>query len=121
MTAFDVLHDSDFVRGSRRAFGENAPHKEWHHVVVHLGRFRLILNFSLNDCTGDPVRRVIALLRDEKWARLVEAFDMSDCEIRSGRVAACYGPCEFTLIDGAYELNIRLPAIGLPAPPPPAP
>ena len=43
----DVLHRTDFVRGSRRLLGERGPYKEWHHFVVHNQGFRLIVNFSL--------------------------------------------------------------------------
>jgi hypothetical protein len=113
MTAFDVLHDSDFFRGSRRTFGESRPHKEWHHFVVHEGAFRLIVNFSLLDTGDDITHRVIALVRNDEWTGAVEAYDTAECVTRSGRVAARYGPCEFALVDGGYELTVRLAAIGL--------
>jgi hypothetical protein len=113
VTAFDVLHDSDFFRGSRRAFGEDQPHKEWHHFVVHDGHFRLIVNFSLIERADDTAHRVIALVRHNEWIGTVESFDARECVTRSGRVAARYGSCEFALVEGAYELTVRLPTIGM--------
>jgi hypothetical protein len=113
VTAASVLHDSDFFRGSRRTFGETQPHKEWHHFVVHAGGFRLIVNFSLDDRSDDSAYRVIALVRNEEWTGAVEEFASADCEVRSGRVAARFGSCEFALADGAYELSVWLPAIRL--------
>jgi hypothetical protein len=113
VTAFDALHDSDFLRGSRRTFGEHRPHKEWHHFVVHDGRFRLIVNFNLVDSGDDTTHRVIALVRHDEWSGAVETFDSAVCDTRSGRVAARFGTCEFALAEGAYDLSIRLDAIDL--------
>jgi hypothetical protein len=113
VSAIDLLEDSDFFRLSRRAFGDDLPHKEWHHFVVHDRRLRLIVNFSHIDQSDDAVHRVIALVRTDEWTGAVETYDTIDCEMRSGSVAARYGPCEFALVDGAYELAITLPAIRL--------
>jgi hypothetical protein len=113
VTAFDLLHDSDFFRLSRRAFGEQVPHKEWYHFVVHDGTFRLIINFSVIDREDSTAYRVIALVRTNEWSGSVATFDAVECETRSGRVAARYGQCEFALVDGAYELSVALPAIRL--------
>jgi hypothetical protein len=113
VTTFDVLYNSDFLRGSRRLLGENQPHKEWHHFVVHDGRFRLIVNFSIADGTDDTTHRVISLVREDEWTGAVETFEPAGCATRSGRVAARFGTCEFALRDGAYELTIRLATIGL--------
>src|SRR5690348_2997151 len=104
MNTSDVLLDSDFFRGSQRAFGDSRPYKEWHHFVVHDGRFRLIVNFSCNDHDGRTVHRVIGLVRHETWCATVDEFDAADCDVRAGRVAARFGPCEFALVEGAYEL-----------------
>ena len=113
----DVLHRTDFLRGSRRILGDTGPYKEWHHFVVHSERFRLIINFSLTDPTNapdtEPVPRVIALVRHDDYVGTVEAFDPSECELRTGRVAARLGPCALALVEGAYELTVDLPAIRL--------
>jgi hypothetical protein len=113
MTTVDALHDSDFFRGSRRTFGDSEPHKEWHHFVVHTGRFRMIVNFSAVDVDDDTTYRVIALVRADEWQGTVASFDSATCTVRSGRVAAHFGSCEFALEDGVYELALQLPAIGL--------
>jgi hypothetical protein len=113
MTAFDVLGASDFIRGSRRAFGEEQPHKEWHHFVVHDGVIRLIVNFSLMEQGDDSAHRVIALVRGDTWSGTVATFDSTECEMSTGRVAARLGPCRFALVDGAYELTVHLPEIQL--------
>ena len=112
-----VLHRTDFLRGSRHSLGERGPYKEWHHFVVHNQGFRLIVNFSLTDRTGPDdtrtVPRVIALVRRGDYSGTIETFDPQDCELRTGRVAARFGPCALTLVDGAYELTVVLPTIGL--------
>jgi hypothetical protein len=113
MTTVDALHDSDFFRRSRRTFGDSEPHKEWHHFVIHAGRFRMIINFSTVDGDDDTTYRVIALIRAETWHGTVASFDRATCTVRSGRVAAQFGSCEFALEDGVYELTVLLPDIGL--------
>ncbi|HYL52926.1 MAG TPA: hypothetical protein VEZ15_13210 [Acidimicrobiia bacterium] len=113
MTGSDVLNDSDFMRGSRRAFGEAVPHNEWYHFVVHDDHFRLIVNFSVIDRPDGTAHRVIALVRHDEWIGVVETFDATECEARSGRVGARFGPCRFALVDGTYELTLWLSAIGL--------
>jgi hypothetical protein len=113
----DVLHRTDFLRGSLRSLGEPGPHKEWHHFVVHDPRLRLIVNFSLTDRAGphgtETVPRIIALVRHGHYTGTVETFDLTDCELRTGRVAARFGPCSFALVGGAYELTVELPTIHL--------
>jgi len=113
----DVLHRTDFLRGSRRSLGETGPYKEWHHFVVHNQGFRLIVNFSLTDRTSPQgtrtVPRVIVLVRHGDYSGTVENFDPKDCEVRTGRVAARLGPCSLELVDGAYELVVEVPAIRL--------
>ena len=80
---------------------------------MHDGGFRLIVNFSIDDRTDDTTHRVIALVHNEEWKGAVEKFEPTGCAMRSGRVAAHFGTCEFALADGAYELTIRLPTIRL--------
>jgi hypothetical protein len=113
----EVLHRTDFLRCSPRSLGERGPYKEWHHFVVHSSPLRLIVNFSLTDPLTpqdvETVPRVIALVRLGDYSGTVERFDPKDCEVRTGRVAARLGPCSFTLVEGAYELAVELPAIRL--------
>jgi hypothetical protein len=113
----DVLHRTDFLRGSRHRLGAREPYKEWHHFVVHGGRFRLIVNFSLTDRATpegvETVPRVIALVRHDASAGVVESFPPADCEVRTGRVWARLGANSLELVDGAYELTVALPAIRL--------
>jgi hypothetical protein len=113
----DILRRTDFLRGSRRGLGEREPYKEWHHFVVHGEQLRLIVNFSLTDRMGadgiETVPRVIALVRRDTTVGAVETLAPKDFEMRTGTVAAAFGPNSFALIDGAYELTVALPAIGL--------
>jgi hypothetical protein len=113
MSTPEVLLDSDFFRADARALADGRPYKEWHHFVVHDGRFRLIVNFSLTDRDGEAVHRVIALARHDEWSATVDEFAATDCMVRTGRVVARFGPCEFALVEGAYDLIIQLPAIGV--------
>ena len=113
----DVLHRTDFLRGSLRSLGEAGPHKEWHHFVVHDPPLRIIVNFNLTDRTGphgtDTVPRIIALVHHGRYSGTVETFEQQDCELRTGRVAARFGPNSFTLVSGAYELAVDVPTIDL--------
>jgi hypothetical protein len=113
----DVLHGTDFLRGSRRALGDQGPYKEWHHFVVHGDEFRLIVNFSLTDPAdprpGGTVPRVIALVRHGESAGAVEEFAPEECDLRTGRVAVQMGPNSLALVDGSYELTLDLPALRL--------
>ena len=115
--ADDVLHRTDFLRGSLRPLGEPGAHKEWHHFVVHDPRFRLIVNFSLTDRTGphgaETVPRIIALVRHGHYTGTVETFELADCELQTGRVAARFGPSSFALVGEAYELAVEVPSIHL--------
>ena len=79
---------------------------------MHDGRFRLIVNFSSSDCDGRTVHRVIGLVRHVGWGATVDEFDSGDCDVRAGRGARVRA-VRVSLVEGAYDLTIRFPSIGV--------
>jgi len=109
------IRELDYFRCSPSRVGGEAGHKEWQHFIVHADGLQLLVNFNLLDdrwattARSREVQRVIALARiPARWIGGIDRFRADDVDVRSGDIAARFGPNSLSFEDGRYRVRVAL-------------
>lgn len=111
----ELITRLDHLRGAPSRLGGPDGHKEWQHFLIHAPGLQLLVNFNLVDDMWsrdagprEPVARMIALARTDRWRGGADRFGPARVSARPGRIDMSMGASAMRFVDGRFHLDIQL-------------